>query len=91
MKTSNQNNFKENRNIRAYMSSALTTFPRLTAEDEKTLVSKVLNLNSKIKELCYKIGIDLYLPQESSNPQSDRKSTRLNSSHTDISRMPSSA
>ena len=25
------------------------------------------------------------------NPQKDRKSTRLNSSHTDISRMPSSA
>ena len=31
------------------------------------------------------------LPDEPPTWQSDRKSTRLNSSHTDISRMPSSA
>ena len=44
--------------------------------------------------------LDARLPEASSNPmiaelrkarQRDRKSTRLNSSHTDISRMPSSA
>ena len=32
-----------------------------------------------------------YPMKESQKPQPDRKSTRLNSSHTDISRMPSSA
>ena len=34
---------------------------------------------------------DYYVAKSSSGQQSDRKSTRLNSSHTDISRMPSSA
>ena len=36
-------------------------------------------------------GLDLAQPLHDDVIQADRKSTRLNSSHTDISRMPSSA
>ena len=37
------------------------------------------------------LWIEDILPREALNATGDRKSTRLNSSHTDISRMPSSA
>ena len=46
------------------------------------------------RELCERLGIIYYSGQSVDayiGSNRDRKSTRLNSSHTDISRMPSSA
>ena len=40
---------------------------------------------------CVRTHFKAKHPHEKSIPKTDRKSTRLNSSHTDISRMPSSA
>ena len=55
-----------------------------------------INLRGKKKEFFTKIGkiLSIILPIEpntSSSNQQDRKSTRLNSSHSQQSRMPSSA
>ena len=55
---------------------------------EKTSVS-VVDLAKKIDEL--KVARIILTDIAVDGTQSDRKSTRLNSSHTDISRMPSSA
>ena len=46
--------------------------------------------NKKIMDLAKEYGVD-FLTYEGEEIITDRKSTRLNSSHTDISRMPSSA
>ena len=53
------------------------------------IVPIIMNVNSTtgfeiVSDSCRVINYDTYLRR-------DRKSTRLNSSHTDISRMPSSA
>ena len=40
---------------------------------------------------CVQIAMKQYKPEMALDMATDRKSTRLNSSHTDISRMPSSA
>jgi len=56
--------------LRAYMSSSLTSFPNLSEEDAKNKRDKLLKLNLKIKYMCKSISVDLYLPQESSNPAS---------------------
>ena len=53
-------------------------------------------LDTSNKGVVYRDGVDLYYNDGGGSPiqitaGGDRKSTRLNSSHTDISRMPSSA
>ena len=60
--------------------SVFTPILMLTARGQT--VDKVLGL---------KLGADDYLTKPFEMLELDRKSTRLNSSHTDISRMPSSA
>ena len=55
---------------RAYMSSALTGFPSLTPEDEVKTRNEVLKLNFDIQKILKSVNIELYLPQESSNPAS---------------------
>ena len=50
-----------------------------------------LSENPEFAEACRKNGIIFIGPDPSVMRTLDRKSTRLNSSHTDISRMPSSA
>ena len=52
---------------------------------EYSTESRIANIEDLIRDLLEKIGED---PEREGL---DRKSTRLNSSHTDISRMPSSA
>ena len=54
---------------------------RILAENREHIESK-LGFRLRVKTVC-----DLLIDKK----QLDRKSTRLNSSHTDISRMPSSA
>ena len=50
------------------------------------------NALSRLEGFASQFGPDFYgLPRNTSKLTLDRKSTRLNSSHTDISRMPSSA
>ncbi|MCK5169286.1 MAG: hypothetical protein KAQ75_05335 [Bacteroidales bacterium] len=56
--------------FRAYMSSALTGFNGKTEEEETELRKQVTDLNVLIKKECEKNGVQLYLPQESSNPAS---------------------
>ena len=51
----------------------------------------LVNTISKIYRECLKKNNDYYFPLDKYFLLPDRKSTRLNSSHTDISRMPSSA
>ena len=56
----------------------------------------ILNLRNyfhskTIKPACINTGSLALIPGRLHEPTVDRKSTRLNSSHTDISRMPSSA
>ena len=46
---------------------------------------------SVLDAIAWALGGDKYKPSSPQREGSDRKSTRLNSSHTDISRMPSSA
>ena len=59
--------------------------------DERTL-SLYQNSRAAEKELTYVVKYRVTIPgYGSKNFTTDRKSTRLNSSHTDISRMPSSA
>lgn len=70
MNSENLFNIEDDYQMKAYMSSALTSFPRLSPEDEDKLCKEVMDLNVTIKELCHTINIDLYLPQESSNPRS---------------------
>lgn len=54
--------------FRAYMSSALTGFPSSNPEEEEMIRINVLKLNQKIQNLCKSLNVDLYLPQDSSNP-----------------------
>ena len=59
------------------------------ATDWPAIKIEYLNSNASLRELAAKHGV-----KESAvmaRCSRDRKSTRLNSSHTDISRMPSSA
>ena len=53
------------------------------------------NLNEAIDldgyTVCAKYNTAIDAPESTAEEFTDRKSTRLNSSHTDISRMPSSA
>ena len=46
---------------------------------------------STLEDAYQYVETNLWKPKEEKAPEEDRKSTRLNSSHTDISRMPSSA
>ena len=56
---------------------------KITEKQLRFVISQVMRLADEVKD---------WLPQEIINKNNlDRKSTRLNSSHTDISRMPSSA
>lgn len=61
---------EETSKLRAYMSSSLTSFPSLSEGDAKKKRKKIMKLNDTIKEMCKSILVDLYLPQESSNPAS---------------------
>ena len=45
----------------------------------------------KFRELTTKAGTTILAGKDEKSNEKDRKSTRLNSSHTDITRMPSSA
>ena len=56
--------------LRGYMSSSLTSFPNLPEEESKTKRAGVLKLNEQLKSMCKNLQVDLYLPQESSNPAS---------------------
>ena len=67
-------------NLDAYI-SAVNRMPMLTLEQEQEFARKLKNENDL--EAAGKLVL--------SHLRLDRKSTRLNSSHTDISRMPSSA
>ena len=54
---------------------------RLSVEN-RMLIEQLLRLNYKLKDIAYYVD---------STSSTDRKSTRLNSSHNNQSRMPSSA
>ena len=61
---------------------------------EAKLKLKINENKSKINDIYQEIGRKVYQKHTTSEElciKKDRKSTRLNSSHTDISRMPSSA
>ena len=60
-------------------------FRRLTR-----LPAYVFNITSELKAAARKRGEDI-IDFGMGNPDGDRKSTRLNSSHLKLSRMPSSA
>lgn len=64
--------FPENESVkyRAYMSSALTGFPSSSPKEEETIRNIVLKLNADTQTLCKELNVDLYLPQDSSNPSS---------------------
>ena len=54
--------------------------------------SSTIDLYCEVKRSALKLSVDKVNSWENlSDAELDRKSTRLNSSHTDISRMPSSA
>lgn len=55
---------------RAYMSSALTGFPSTSPKEEEKIRNEVLKLNKDTQELCKGLNVELYLPQDSSNPSS---------------------
>ena len=60
-----------------------------TIEEAVPLLQKVkFTKFDETVEMAVRLGVD---PKHSDQMVRDRKSTRLNSSHTDISRMPSSA
>ena len=48
-------------------------------------------IQQQAENLVHMSGTDFYYQPQADLARKDRKSTRLNSSHTDISRMPSSA
>ena len=62
-----------------------------TNKNLNTQLTKLGSLNQKLNLLKASAGEDFSGIIEDSIKSVDRKSTRLNSSHTDISRMPSSA
>ena len=51
----------------------------------------MIDLSKKDSDISHYKDIWVFIEQTDGKPAADRKSTRLNSSHTDISRMPSSA
>ena len=55
---------------------------QVTVEKGRTVLQAAIEAGIPVPYYCYHPGIGV---------EGDRKSTRLNSSHTDISRMPSSA
>ena len=58
---------------------------------QKQVLASLKTQRTAIESQLYEDDNYRRLTQEQSIYQIDRKSTRLNSSHTDISRMPSSA
>ena len=67
-------------------SNKISISQKLTSNEERT---RLRNILKAIKEQNY--GVIVRTVAEERTTAEDRKSTRLNSSHTDISRMPSSA
>ena len=70
------------------VSASIAAIDLLTASTE--LRDKLADNTRYFREKIVSLGLDV-LPGEHPIVPVDRKSTRLNSSHTDISRMPSSA
>ena len=61
--------------------------PEQLMKDRSEYAQKGIARGKSVVGIEYAAGL-LFIAE---NPSTDRKSTRLNSSHTDISRMPSSA
>ena len=73
---------------------------QLDLKDKKILLELELNSRQSFSSIAKKVGlskevvnyrVNKLIKKEYKSTYLDRKSTRLNSSHTDISRMPSSA
>ena len=70
-------------------------FRRLQDTTPKFIVDQIIRRHATAPEICARIGLDPakvdYITYDHLHTQEDRKSTRLNSSHFQVSRMPSSA
>ena len=76
----------------SYFQRVVKTNDNLKKSQSFTLVSNDIDLNLQFLLLCKKYSITAIAPWEVYRDwETDRKSTRLNSSHLKLSRMPSSA
>ena len=83
--------------LMAMTPSVMVIHPSMPAQSVSALIALakakpgVLNYSSAAPGTTSQLGAELFKAMTGVNIVRDRKSTRLNSSHTDISRMPSSA
>ena len=73
---------------------AITRTPNKEAPAERYMVQVKSNLAPTGSAILFEVaekGVDFISEMEMTAEEADRKSTRLNSSHSDRSRMPSSA